>query len=84
MCVHCNPAEKYSVICPNCGNFHPPTELVGFLTDDQLQKLKELTRSFREARYELDATPKGDILYSKLFNMACGLLEDRINIILGV
>lgn len=84
MCFNCKPAEKYSVICPNCGKYHPPREIVGNLSHDQLKRLEELTRSFREVRYELDATVKGDPLHSKLFNMACGLLEDRITIILEV
>ncbi|EKQ52908.1 MAG: hypothetical protein B655_1579 [Methanobacterium sp. Maddingley MBC34] len=82
MCIHCEPAEKYSVICPNCGIYLPPLEIAGDLSLDQLQTLEELTRSFRNARYELDATPKDDPLYPKLYTVACQLLEDRINLIL--
>jgi len=82
MCNHCNPAEKYSVICPNCGKYHPPLEIIGNLSPDQLQTLEELTRSFRETIYELDALSNDDPLHSKLFDVACRLLQDRVNIIL--
>lgn len=83
MCDYCEPAEKYGVICPHCGIYLPPLEIAGDLSPDQLKNLEELTRSFRNARYELYATPKDDPLYPKLYGVACQLLEERINLILG-
>lgn len=82
MCEECFPAEKYSTICPHCGKYHPPIEIVGALSSGQLQDLGKLTRCFREMRYELSKTPKNDPLYDKLFEVACRLLQERINIIL--
>ncbi len=82
MCHDCNPAEKYSVICPSCGKYHPPLEIVGKLSEDKLQKLEDLTRSFRETRIELDATPMDDPLYYKLFMAACRLLQERVIILM--
>lgn len=78
MCAECAPAEKYGVICPYCGIYLPPLEIARDLSSDQLKNLEELTRSFRNARYELDATPKDDPLYHKLYDVTCQLLEDRI------
>ena len=82
MCDECFPAKKYSTICPHCGKYHPPMEIVWNLSSEQLRELEELTKSFRETRYELSKTPKNDPLHDKLFEVACRLLQDRINIIL--